>query len=106
MSDDGIGPVELRAVSVMEESEGMTLQPGAVATSLGELRDMFFGAHPLLRYDLVVDATNPRGAELKARSWARAKNPFNPSFIGVGRVRKQPRSGLRGKYNVTINVRG
>lgn len=106
MSDGILGLVEVDSISVMEEGEGSMLEPGAVSTSIRELRDMFFGSNPILRYDLTVTAPTSRSAELRGRAFVRAKNPFSPSFVGVGRVRKKPQSGVRGKYTVTVNVRG
>jgi len=98
--------VEIRSVTVMEEGESMMLEPGAVVQSLRELRDIFFGDSPLLRYELKVPAPTERAAEVKARGFVRAKNPFALQRLVVGRVRKIPGSGTRGDYIVTINVRG
>lgn len=106
MSEGIFEPVEIRSISVMEEQGSPMLEPGAVVTSLREIRDMFFGSNPILRYDLTVTAPTSRGAEIRGRAFVRAKNPFSPSFIGIGKVRKVPGTGARGDHYVTVNVRG
>jgi len=98
--------VEIEKITVLEDEGGLNLEQGAVAESLTELRDMFFGDPPTLRYELKVNAATKRAAEVKGRAFVRAKHPLSLRRLGVGRVRKVPDSGKRGEYNVTVNTRG
>lgn len=98
--------IEIEEIAVMEDDGGLNLEKGVIAESLTELRDMFFGDSPILRYELIVPAPTERAAEVKARGFVRAKHPLALQRLGVGRVRKIPGSGTRGDYQVTVNTRG
>ena len=97
--------VTVDSIEVIEHTRGERTR-GVVLQSMEELIDMFFGKHPLVKYNLRVKAMTPTQAEIRARMFVRAKNPFAPDFIGLGRTRRVQGRGPRNEFNVSVNVRG
>jgi len=76
-----------------EDEFGMLLgdiTPDSVESLIDSFEDMVgpFSDDHKIEYNLIVSGYSERGAKAKARSYTRAKNPFEPEFITIESLEK------------------
>lgn len=62
------------------------------------------GERDALAYELIVKATNPASARVKAKAYVRLKNPFEPTLIAISNVEEIEGEGLIKTYSVSVPV--
>lgn len=93
--------IEVTNISVLADKERDT-SPQFV--DLDGLQRIDFGPTATIEYEMFVMAFSERAAKAKARSFVRAKNPFEPMFVQVFANQMVDKSATRNKYSITARV--
>ena len=75
-----------------------------VSRTVRRLFDEKVGERDALAYELIVKATNPASARLKAKAYVRLKNPFEPTVIAISNIQEMEGEGLVKTYSVGVPV--